>query len=109
MTVHDLVTQTLDNTAHEEIIFALSRSDLAENKTARLMRIALTALILEGAKVENVHFTDAALTLVFSKDNHVYQLDWQDGFGLTLAEMFPAVAGNENLRGNAQENDEVTF
>lgn len=108
MTTADLVAQTLDGTSHEEIIFQLSRSELAKKQNARLMRIALTALILEGARVENVHFTDAALTLVFSKDNHVYQLDWQDGFGLTLAEMFPAVAENENLR-NAQENDEVPF
>lgn len=92
MTLSELIQATIDDTATEKILFRTPRRELKKTPM-RILKNAHAGFFLEGAKVENVYFTDKYLGLILSKENHVYQLDWCDGYGITLAEMTPPDGG----------------
>lgn len=89
MTLSELIQATIDDTATEKILFRTPRRELKKT-TNRIFKNCQARNALEGAKVENVHFTDKYLGFILSKENRVYQLDLYDEYGIiTLAEMTP--------------------
>ena len=76
---------SIDSNTPEEIILQAGKKEL-ENPMQGLMTKIQLMRVLEGATLTDVCSTKEGLLMIFLKDGKVYQLDWMDGYGVTLSE-----------------------
>lgn len=87
MTVREFVDSINEKTPSGIIFFASLKQ--LEEADWRISREALAWLMLEGAKVEAIHFDKNCMMIWYSKKGDVYCLEWVDGCGVALSEFYP--------------------